>query len=56
VLLGISGTDSQQSIEFATLDDEDTNLNDDGEDENDMPEANGVVKGDKNCFLQETRS
>jgi homeobox protein cut-like len=53
VLLGISGTDSQQSIEFATLDDEDTNLNDDGEDENDMPEANGVVKGDKKDSLEQ---
>lgn len=42
-----------KSIEFATLDDEDMNHHADGEDDNDMGQTNGAVKGDKKESLEQ---
>lgn len=43
----------EQSIEFATLDDDDMNLNVDGEGEGEMFQTNGAVKGDKKDSLEQ---
>lgn len=48
-----SYADLTQSIEFATLDDEDMNHHADGEDDNDMGQTNGAVKGDKKESLEQ---
>lgn len=54
LLFHLSSTDIRQSIEFATLDDDDTIPNDDGEEgESELPETNGVAKGDKKDSLEQ---